>query len=126
MLFRSAAAGPRGTDLGGFGGGLRARGSGAREHRLTGCAAWAHLPPGVWGLSGSGLEPTSSALADGHPTAEPPGKPHCNIFASVIVCPGDGEWRGLQIYKVWNASLNHVAIQCLLYLFIHIFPSSFF
>ena len=48
-----------------FGGGLRGRGSWALEHRLTGCGGGLTCPQGMWGLTGSGIEPTSLALADG-------------------------------------------------------------
>ena len=98
----------RGTDFRRFGSGLRGCGSWALERRLTGGGAWAYLPQGMWGLPGSGTEPTSPALADGYPTAAPPGMPHCSLFASVVVCTGDGEWSGLQTLRLWHAKLNHL------------------
>ena len=91
-------------------------GSRAQAHRLW---WWAYLPQGMWGLPGSGIEPTSPALAGGYPPAEPPGKP-------LTVCTGDGEWSGVQIHNYGTPASTVFAIQCLLYLFIYSFPSSFF
>lgn len=50
------------------------------EHGLKGvgfspCGMWAQLLPGLWNLPGSGIGPTSSALAGGFLSTVPPGKP---------------------------------------------------
>ena len=44
--------------------------------RLNSCGAQASLLHGMWDLSGPGIKPVSSALADGAFTTEPLGKPH--------------------------------------------------
>ena len=49
----------------------------ALEPRLSGYGAWASLALRMWDLPGSGMEPTSPALAGGFFTTEPPGKPPC-------------------------------------------------
>ena len=49
--------------------------SGALEHSLSSCGAWAKLHCGIRDLPGPGIEPVSPALAGGFFTAEPPGKP---------------------------------------------------
>ena len=65
--------------------GSRARGlsrcnSQALGHRLNSFGAWAQLLCGLWGLPGSGIKPTSPALAGGFFTTEPPRKPLIFLF----------------------------------------------
>ena len=46
----------------------------ALEHKLNGCGTGAELLCGLWGLSGSGMEPVSPVLSGGFSTTEPPQK----------------------------------------------------
>ena len=49
------------------------------EHRLGSCDS-AQLLPGMWDLSGPGIEPMSPALAGGFFTTEPAGKTYLRII----------------------------------------------
>ena len=56
--------------------GLSSCSSRVLEHRVSNCGARAQLPlRGLWDLPGSGIEPTSPALAGRFFTNEPPRKP---------------------------------------------------
>ena len=50
------------------------------EHSLNSGSTWAELLQGTWGLPGSGIEPTTPALAAGFFTTEPQGKPETRAF----------------------------------------------
>ena len=43
---------------------------------------------GIWDLPGSGIEPTSPALAGGLYTTESPGKPHSYFFGKTLLSLG--------------------------------------
>ena len=65
----------------------------ALEPRLSGYGAWASLALRMWDLPGSGMEPTSPALAGGFFTTEPPEKP---LFFTVTSSDRAGcWWKGL-------------------------------
>ena len=58
----------------------------SRAHWLSSCGTRALLLHSMWDLPGSGIEPTSPALAGGFFTTEPPGEPRSIVSSSSCVC----------------------------------------
>ena len=65
--------------------GLCSCGSGALEHRLSNCGAWASLFCSMWDLPRPGVEPMSLALASKFFSTEPPGKPNNDSWRHLIL-----------------------------------------
>ena len=65
--------------------GLCSCGSGALEHRLSNCGAWASLFCSMWDLPRPGVEPKTLALASKFFSTEPPGKPNNDSWRHLIL-----------------------------------------
>ena len=90
----------------------------ALRHRLHSCGTQAQLLRGIWDLPGSGIEPTSPALAGGFLTTKPPRKlfyPFLNrtvprtAVSLVISLPGNirgGQRNGSFVWQLAPLAVN--------------------
>ena len=72
-------------------------GSRALEDSLHSCGTEASLLSSMWDLPGSGIEPTSPALAGRLYTTEPPARPHTLLYLKWIL-------NKLLMYSTWKSA----------------------
>ena len=77
--------------------GVSGRGSQALEDSLHSCDTQTWLLSSMWDLPGSGIEPTSPALAGRLFTTEPPGRPDTLLYLKWII-------DKVLLYSTWKSA----------------------
>ena len=79
---------------------------------FSGCGTQAELPRGIWDLPGSGIKPTSPALAGGFSTTELPGKSH----PEAPLATQHRAWHSINICTYFIVYKNYIYIYVCIYI----------